>query len=649
MKARGDAAKSPKKLAEAKSTRFNQARTILARVDHAIIHISDQNKMLEEVCRVMVQAGGFKLAWVGLFASDGTVQPVAKAGASGYLNAIRKWPTPKDLKLGKPPSVTSHGPRPPLVVDMKLDVGMVSRWGSAARFGLRYAAAFPLQIEGRSRGSFQVYLPEGHPFEKHELDILAHVCEDLSLALTAAAHLIASSRADHDLRKLSRAVEQSPVSIIVTNVLGEIEYVNPKFCELTGYQAKEVLGENPRILKSNHLPAAEYRRLWRTITNGGVWRGEFCNRKKNGELFWEGASISPIRADGGAITGFVAVKEDITAHKFTQKALLESEERFRRFTNATFEGICVSENGRILDCNDQFLRMFGCERSEMIGKRIVNLAVPGSRELVSEAISTGQAQRYEIQLVRKDGSVFYAEAQARLARIGPRTLRFKALRDVSEHKWLEREVLRRVDLEQERIGRDLHDGLCQILVGAKCRVGVLEKKLADLNLPLVSSDVKILEQILNRTILQARDLAKGLNPVSLKVNGLVPALEELTKEVNRAGNARCAFRSDQISPTVNCDEANHLFRIVQEAVQNAIKHAQAREISISLREKRGKIVLTVVNDGKKFPANQAQVIGAGLHNMRMRATMIGGVLAIRPGRRGGSVVSVSLRGETRPG
>jgi len=88
MKARGDAAKSGNKLAEAKLIRFNRAQTIITQVDHAIIHISDQNKMLQEVCRVMVQAGGFKLAWVGLVAPAGIVQPVAKAGATGYVNAM---------------------------------------------------------------------------------------------------------------------------------------------------------------------------------------------------------------------------------------------------------------------------------------------------------------------------------------------------------------------------------------------------------------------------------------------------------------------------------------------------------------------------------------------------------------------------------
>ena len=123
---------------------------------------------------------------------------------------------------------------------------------------------------------------------------------------------------DEKLRQLSRAVEQSPTSIIITNPAGEIEYVNPSFVEVTGYTAAEVVGENPRILKSGEMSPEAYRELWQTITAGKEWRGEFHNRKKSGELYWESASISPIRDAAATITHFVAVKEDITARKQTE-------------------------------------------------------------------------------------------------------------------------------------------------------------------------------------------------------------------------------------------------------------------------------------------------------------------------------------------
>jgi PAS domain S-box-containing protein len=129
------------------------------------------------------------------------------------------------------------------------------------------------------------------------------------------------------LRKLSRAIEQSPSSIMITSTKGAIEYANPKFTEVTGYTFDEVRGENPRILKSGEMPAEGYQVLWETITSGREWRGEFHNKKKNGELFWESASISPVLDEHGIITHFIAIKEDITEQKRVARELASSHER----------------------------------------------------------------------------------------------------------------------------------------------------------------------------------------------------------------------------------------------------------------------------------------------------------------------------------
>lgn len=133
-------------------------------------------------------------------------------------------------------------------------------------------------------------------------------------------------RAEEKIRILWQATEQSPASIIITDNQGNIEYVNPKFEEVTGYKAHEVLGKNPRLLKSDYTTPTEYQMLWKTITAGHEWRGEFHNKKKNGEYFWESASISPMKNYEGEITHFVAVKEDITARK-------ENEERLNHQAN----------------------------------------------------------------------------------------------------------------------------------------------------------------------------------------------------------------------------------------------------------------------------------------------------------------------------
>ncbi len=127
---------------------------------------------------------------------------------------------------------------------------------------------------------------------------------------------------DQNLRLL-HAVEQSPASIVITNNKGEIEYVNPKFEKITGYFFNEVIGKNPRILKSGEITSEVYKNLWEKITSGFEWRGEFHNKKKNGELYWEMASISPVKNSQGKITHFIAVKEDITEAKKAQESLKE--------------------------------------------------------------------------------------------------------------------------------------------------------------------------------------------------------------------------------------------------------------------------------------------------------------------------------------
>ncbi|WP_239988723.1 PAS-domain containing protein [Paramagnetospirillum kuznetsovii] len=133
--------------------------------------------------------------------------------------------------------------------------------------------------------------------------------------VTTHTDITEAKRAEEALRTLSRAVEQSPVSVVITDPRGDIQYANPKFMEVTGYSLDEVRGQNPRILKSGLVQTDTYDALWRTITSGGTWEGELQNRKKSGELFWERATISPIRSPEGEVIHFLAVKEDVTARK----------------------------------------------------------------------------------------------------------------------------------------------------------------------------------------------------------------------------------------------------------------------------------------------------------------------------------------------
>ena len=146
-------------------------------------------------------------------------------------------------------------------------------------------------------------------------------------------------KAEEKLLQLSEAVEQSPVTIVITDLVGNIEYVNPAFTKTTGYTFDEAIGKNPKILKSGETSPLEYKRLWDTISKGKKWEGEFHNRDKNGKLFWESATIAPVIDKKGVTKNYLAIKIDITESKKAQIAIEESNKRYNLISKATHDAI----------------------------------------------------------------------------------------------------------------------------------------------------------------------------------------------------------------------------------------------------------------------------------------------------------------------
>lgn len=177
-------------------------------------------------------------------------------------------------------------------------------------------------------------------------------------------------KAEEEIRKLSLAVEQNPASIVITDTQGNIEYVNPTFCRLTGYKKEEVIGKNPRILKGVTILPNLYEELWQTILSGREWKGEFHNRKKNGELYWELASISSVKNNKGEIVNFLAIKEDITQRKKTEEALENERALFRTVIDLIPDAVYVKDTqGRKVLANPTDVLFSGKKNEEdLIGK-----------------------------------------------------------------------------------------------------------------------------------------------------------------------------------------------------------------------------------------------------------------------------------------
>ncbi|HEY0635447.1 MAG TPA: EAL domain-containing protein [Gammaproteobacteria bacterium] len=303
-------------LLEFELARTRRALETLNRCNWLMIHADTEQQLLTEICRTIVESGGYSLAWIGLVEHDAErrVRPVAHFGFNdGYLEQITvSW---GDNELGRGPVGSAIRENRAVIFQHIGSDPAFAPWREQATLrGYQAVAALPLHENGVVSGALAIYAPEAGAFDSQEVELLAELAGNLSHGLHALHQA-------SELRKLSQAVEQSPVAVMITDSKGNIEYVNPRFCKVSGYSAEEVRGKNPRLLKSNHIPGAVYDDLWRTISSGETWQGELQNRSKQGRLYIEYATISPVQNAQGEITHFMAVKEDITERKAFEERL----------------------------------------------------------------------------------------------------------------------------------------------------------------------------------------------------------------------------------------------------------------------------------------------------------------------------------------
>ncbi|MFV1975468.1 MAG: sigma 54-interacting transcriptional regulator, partial [Candidatus Scalindua sp.] len=217
------------------------------------------------------------------------------------------------------------------------------------------------------------------------------------------------NKAEEQIRKLSHAIEQSSSTIVITDTKGNIEYANLKFIQLTGYSLEEATGKNPRLLKSGKTSPEVYKELWKTIKSGNEWRGEFCNIKKNGELYWESASISPVKDDKGNITNFIAVKDDITEQKKMESELWEYKENLEAIFKSIRDGIILLDSElEIVEFNESARRICGLpDINKARGKKFELLHINCEGECLGAIMETkntklpAERNRFECLSIKK--------------------------------------------------------------------------------------------------------------------------------------------------------------------------------------------------------------------------------------------------------
>ncbi len=216
-------------------------------------------------------------------------------------------------------------------------------------------------------------------------------------------------KAETQSRKLLQAVEYSSTTVMITDTRGNIEYANPTFAKLTGYSIEETIGNNPRILQSGKMHPEVYGELWRTIKSGDEWKGELCNKKKDGKLYWEHVSISPVKDDEGAITNFIAVKDDITGRIQAEEALRESEEKYRAMFETSKVGMALCKmDGTLIESNQAYLEIIGYTKEEALQLSYWDITPIEFKEFEARQLrsleDTGRYGPYEKEYIRKNGN-----------------------------------------------------------------------------------------------------------------------------------------------------------------------------------------------------------------------------------------------------
>jgi PAS domain S-box-containing protein len=436
----------------------------------------------------------------------------------------------------------------------------------------------------------------------------------------AAARDITTRKAiEEKLRKLSQAVEQSPVSIVITDTNGSIEYVNPKFTEITGYSFEESIGQNPKILKSETKKSEDYAELWQTILSGKIWSGEFYNKEKNGDYYWENATISPILNEQNEISHFLAIKEDITQRKLVEQDLQESKVFLKETQNiarlGTYSLDIVSGTWTSSSILDEIFGIDSDYKKSFQGW--LSLIHPEWKEIISSyfiniVIGTQAKFDKEYEIIRNsDQAVRWVHGIGRLKLDdnGHPINMIGTIRDITEHKEAEQELLKAKEMAEEsdqlksaflaNMSHEIRTPMNGILGFAEL-----------LKEPNLSGEeqqeyIKIIEKsgirMLNiiNDIIDISKIESGqmkLHMNESNINSQVDYIYTFFKpEVEKKGMKLIMKNSLPDEEVILKTDREKLFAILTNLVKNAIKYSESGNIEFGY-EKKGKYLEFYVKD-----------------------------------------------------
>jgi len=460
--------------------------------------------------------------------------------------------------------------------------------------------------------------------------------------------------------------EHATIGFGIADFDGRLLAANPAYCAITGFTKDELLvkGDYKTLTHPEDLPATA--ELVLQLRNGQIPAFNIDKRyiRKDGDIVWVRNSVSMIRDRQGQPTHFVILTEDLTTHKLVEanlrdKALSESEERYRELFENSKDAIYVHDmSGRYTSINRAAERLSGYTRDELIGKHFSTLVTPQYahhvREQLCRKLEASGESTYELELTTKPGRRIPVEVSSRLiVEHGLPVGVQGCMRDISEKKRAQeasrtysRRLIEAQEAERRRVSLELHDQVGQILTAVKMNLHALRKTCG-------TSDVAMLIEenlsVIDEAVDQVRDLSVDLRPLLLDDFGLMVAVRwYLDRQAKKSGIAvelvSLSLNEDDRFPA---DLETACFRIVQEAVTNIIRHAQAGRISIRLERTGSDLMLVIGDDGVGFDVKAVRTGASatatlGLRGMEERAQAVGGTLTVDSAPRLGTQICASF-------
>jgi PAS domain S-box-containing protein len=454
-----------RKRVEKRTARLNRLYSVLSRINEAIIRIRKPEELYQQACRIAVEDGLFRMAWVGLVDPESLlVKPTAHWGYEvGYLDQIRisVWdipegvgPTGNAIRTGK--HFVSN--------DIQLDERMLPWRNEALNRGYRSSASFPLKVGTKIVGAFNIYSADSHFFDDEEINLLDKLAADISFAIESISQETQRQQMEEALReeknKAKGYLDIAGVMLIAIDTEGKVTLINKKGCEVLGYKNEEVVGKNwfdhfiPESWRQKVKPVLE------TLLEGELKKIECFENPvltKSGEeklIAWQNTIL---KDEKGKIVGCLSSGEDITERKQTEEALRESEKKYSTIFQKGNDGFVIIQDGLIKLANPTIAAIVQSIPEEMKGKPFLDFVSPNCKEKMSEKYKARMSGAqipgiYESEGLKKDGKIVPLEINVSIIEYEGKPALMAIIRDITDRKQTE-EKLKKAKEEAEEANR----------------------------------------------------------------------------------------------------------------------------------------------------------------------------------------------------